>query len=182
MLNPHPRKPEETMRMVPLLLIRPSTMKVLEQVPRLHMSLQRTSTQPLEKKRIRTTEPEISSLDMSEDTKHSLLCFSGKLTGKDAVFLVDSGSNMTLCRRTLLKNTTLVHVTPLAEVADEKKVRSFTACDDVYGWRPDSGSGAERQGTTLSQLVWQDTDLTRSKCCILELVLNVQHESLGKYR
>ena len=68
-------------------------MKVLEQVPRLHMSLERTSTQSLEKKkRIRTTEPEISNLDVSEDTEHSLLCFSGKLAGKDAVFLVDSGS------------------------------------------------------------------------------------------
>ena len=30
-------------------------------------------------------------------------------------------------------------------LADEKKVRSFTACDDVYAWWPDSGSGAERQ-------------------------------------
>ena len=56
-------------------------------------------------------------------------------------------------------------MTPLA---DEKKVRSFTACDDVYAWWPDSGSGAERQWTTLSQLVWQDTDLTRPKCCILD--------------
>ena len=46
----------------------------------------------LGKKRIRTTEPEISNLDVSEDTEHSLLCFSGKLAGKDAVFLVDSGS------------------------------------------------------------------------------------------
>ena len=67
-------------------------MKVLEQVPGLHMSVERTSTQPLEKERIRTTEPEISNLDVSEDTEHSLLCFSGKLAGKDAVFLVDSGS------------------------------------------------------------------------------------------
>ena len=36
-----------------------------------------------------------------------------------------------------------LRVTPLA---DEKKVRSFTmftACDDVYAWSPDSGSGAE---------------------------------------
>ena len=56
-------------------------------------------------------------------------------------------------------------VTPLA---DEKKVRSFTACDDVYAWWPDSGSGGERQWTTLPQLVWQDTDLTRPKCCILD--------------
>ena len=39
-------------------------------------------------------------------------------------------------------------------LADEKKVRSFTACDDVYAWWPDSGSGAEIQWTTLSQLVW----------------------------
>ena len=91
-LKPHPRKPEPTMTMVPWLLIRPSTMKVLEQVPRLHMSLERTSTQPLEKKQLRTNEPEISNLDVSEDTEHSLLCFSGKLAGKDAVFLVDSGS------------------------------------------------------------------------------------------
>ena len=53
-------------------------------------------------------------------------------------------------------------------LADEKKVRSFTACDDVYAWWPDSGSGAEIQWTTLSQLVWQDTDLTRPKCCILD--------------
>ena len=53
-------------------------------------------------------------------------------------------------------------------LADEKKVRSFTACDDVYAWWPDSGSGAERQWTTLSQLVWQDMDLTRPKCCILD--------------
>ena len=30
-------------------------------------------------------------------------------------------------------------------LADEKKIRSFTACDDVYAWWPDSGSGAERQ-------------------------------------
>ena len=30
-------------------------------------------------------------------------------------------------------------------LADEKKVRSFTACDDVYAWWPDSGRGAERQ-------------------------------------
>ena len=30
-------------------------------------------------------------------------------------------------------------------LADEKKVRSFTACDDVYVWWPDSGRGAERQ-------------------------------------
>ena len=67
-------------------------------------------------------------------------------------------------------------------LADEKKVRSFTACDDVYAWWPDSGSGAEIQWTTLSQLVWQDTDLTRAKCCILDRFLNIQHESLGKYR
>ena len=53
-------------------------------------------------------------------------------------------------------------------LADEKKVISFTACDDVYAWWPDSGSGAESQWTTLSQLVWQDTDLTRPKCCILD--------------
>ena len=53
-------------------------------------------------------------------------------------------------------------------LADEKKVRSFTACDDVYAWWPDSGSGAERQWTTLSKLVWQDTNLTRPKCCILD--------------
>ena len=35
----------------------------------------------------------------------------------------------------------------LTHLADEKKVRSFrvTACDDVYAWWPDSGSGAERQ-------------------------------------
>ena len=60
-----------------------------------------------------------------------------------------------------------LRATPLA---DEKKVRSFTACDDVYAWWPDSGSGAraERQWTTLSQLVWQDTDLTRPKGCILD--------------
>ena len=56
-------------------------------------------------------------------------------------------------------------VTPLT---DEKKVRPFTACDDVYAWWPDSRSGAERQWTTLSQLVWQDKDLTRLKCCILD--------------
>ena len=61
----------------------------------------------LGKKQIRTNEPEISNLDVSEDTEHSLLCFSGKLAGKDAVFLVDTGQPMTLCRRTLLKNTTL---------------------------------------------------------------------------
>ena len=30
-------------------------------------------------------------------------------------------------------------------LADEKKVRSFTVCDDVYAWSPDSGSGAEWQ-------------------------------------
>ena len=35
-----------------------------------------------------------------------------------------------------------LRVTPLA---DEKKVRSFTVCHDVYAWWPDSGSGAERQ-------------------------------------
>ena len=35
-----------------------------------------------------------------------------------------------------------LRVTPLE---DEKKVRSFTACDDVYAWSPDSGSGAEWQ-------------------------------------
>ena len=35
-----------------------------------------------------------------------------------------------------------LRVTPLAE---EKKVRSFTACDDVDAWSPDSGSGAECQ-------------------------------------
>ena len=35
-----------------------------------------------------------------------------------------------------------LRVTPLA---DEKKVRSFTACDDVYAWSPDSGSCAEWQ-------------------------------------
>ena len=35
-----------------------------------------------------------------------------------------------------------LRVTPLA---DEKKVRSFTACDDLYAWLPDSGSGAEWQ-------------------------------------
>ena len=46
----------------------------------------------LGRKQIRTTEHEISNLDVSEDTEHSLLCFSGKLAGKDAVFLVDSGS------------------------------------------------------------------------------------------
>ena len=34
---------------------------------------------------------------------------------------------------------------PLTPFADEKKVRSFTACDDVYSWSPDSGSGAEWQ-------------------------------------
>ena len=47
----------------------------------------------LGKKRIRTTEPEISNLDVSEDTEHSVLCFSGKLAGKDAGFLVDSWVN-----------------------------------------------------------------------------------------
>ena len=46
----------------------------------------------LGKKRIRTTESEISNLDVSADTEHSLLCFSGQLAGKNAVFLVDSGS------------------------------------------------------------------------------------------
>ena len=46
----------------------------------------------MEKKQIRTTEPEISNLDVSEDTEHSLLCFAGKVAGKDAAFLVDSGS------------------------------------------------------------------------------------------
>ena len=35
-----------------------------------------------------------------------------------------------------------LRATPLA---DEKKVRSFTACDDVYAWSPDSGSCAEWQ-------------------------------------
>ena len=35
-----------------------------------------------------------------------------------------------------------LRVTPLA---GEKKVRSFTACDDVYAWLPDSGNGAEWQ-------------------------------------
>ena len=43
----------------------------------------------LGKKQIRTNGPEISNLDVCEDTEHSLLCFSGKLAGKDAVFLVD---------------------------------------------------------------------------------------------
>ena len=43
---------------------------------------------------------------------------------------------------TLSWNSGLRRVTTLA---DEKKVRSFTACDDVYAWWPDSGSGAERQ-------------------------------------
>ena len=33
----------------------------------------------------------------------------------------------------------------VAPSADEKKVRSFTAYDDVHAWWPDSGSGAERQ-------------------------------------
>ena len=34
----------------------------------------------------------MSNLDVSEDTEHSLLCFSGKLARKDAAFLVDSVS------------------------------------------------------------------------------------------
>ena len=73
----------------------------------------------------------------------------------------------------------------VAPLADEKKVRSFTACDDVHAWWPDSGGGAERQWTTLSQLVWQDTDLMHDHSPeVLHFgpVLNVQHESLGKYR
>ena len=41
-----------------------------------------------------------------------------------------------------LRETLQLRVTPLA---DEKKVRSFTACDDVYAWWPDSRSGAEWQ-------------------------------------
>ena len=81
------------------------------------MSLERTSTQPLEKKRIGTTEPEISNLDMSEDTEHSLLCFSGKLTGKDAVFLVDSGSTMTVS-----------HVIPMSFCKDEVQ------CNHKHTW------------------------------------------------
>ena len=61
-------------------------MKVLEQVPRLHMLLEMASIQPLEKKN-RGTEPELSNLDVSEDAEHSLLCFSGKLAGKKRRFL-----------------------------------------------------------------------------------------------
>ena len=61
----------------------------------------------LGKKRIRTAEPEISIPDVSEDTEHSLLCFSGKLAGKDAVLLVESGSTHDFVSQNLLKNTTL---------------------------------------------------------------------------
>ena len=53
----------------------------------------------------------------------------------------------------------------------------------LVAWLRGSGSGAERQWTTLSQLVWQDTDLTRPKCCILDRFRTFStHESLGKYR
>ena len=73
-----------------------------------------------------------------------------------------------------------LRVTPLA---DEKKVRSFTAWDDVYAWSPDSGvvqnGRSERRFRSLCGS--RDTDLTCPKCCILD-VLDVQHESLGKHR
>ena len=39
------------------------------------------------------SEPEISNLRVNDtETQHQLLCFTGKLAGKNAVFLVDSGS------------------------------------------------------------------------------------------
>ena len=39
-----------------------------------------------------TLEAEVSNLDLGHNTQHDLLRFTGSVAGKEAVFLVDSGS------------------------------------------------------------------------------------------
>ena len=102
----------------------------------------------LGKKRIRTTEHEISNLDVSEDTEHSLLCFWGKLAGKDAVFLVDSGSTHDFVSRNFVEKHHL-------ETVCSGKEFSITLADG-------SSTSQEFTMTTPIKMTLGDSGETRS--------------------